>query len=147
MQPAPPDLSPCTLRSPLFTVLTSQNSDHRSPRSANLGVQQCDHPEENARQDTCWRLPMSQVRMSCDLWASFLGAAALSRHTPRAMSATVRLESLGLMLRNHIGNGISGPREDVGREGREKKSTQPTCLMSNYYTQRFPLRSRRHYQG
>ena len=147
VQPAPPDLSPRTVLSPLFTVLTSQDSDHRSPRSANLGVQQCDHPEENACQDTCWRLPMSQVQMWCDLWASLLGAAALSRHMPRAMSATVHLESLGLTLCNHIGNGISGPREDGGWEGREKKSTQPTCLMSNYYMQRFIFHSRYLYQG
>ncbi|KAJ8790595.1 hypothetical protein J1605_004568 [Eschrichtius robustus] len=70
VQPAPPDLSPRTVLSPLFTVLTSQDSDHRLPRSAKLGVQQCDHPEENARQDTCWRLPMSQVSLSGMLYIS-----------------------------------------------------------------------------
>lgn len=51
--PAP---HPTQNHGPLFTVLTLQCHDYWSRVSANIRVQQCDGPEENSQQNTCWYL-------------------------------------------------------------------------------------------
>ena len=117
--------SPClpaphpTRPGPPLTVLTPQGSEHRSPRNANLGVQQS-APGGRRTSNRPWVSPQVTGRMLCGLRSLVLPPFPGLCPGPMYDVYTACLQSLGPTLYNLIGNGMLGLRESGGWEGEER---------------------------